>query len=288
MYMATGRCIRDKLRVIHQGGFGTVTDAQLALFHNIDIQGTRLTTIAARSGLTKQSMIELVNKCEKNDFVRRSPDPCDKRAKIVTLTRSGFRLVETLKAGIAFSENEIEKVSGPSFLEEMRRELSMYVVKFSSTDKMDFTPSTDRTNLVVRGDGTGRILSLAARHFASCTLQHAHQNGYENVKEVSLALFRNLDVGGSRLTEVAARARMTKQSMRELVERAAIQGYVSREREAGDGRAKLITFTPAGLGLLDQLRCGVTEAEKDFKRKTGRDFVVRLDAALTKYIHAEL
>lgn len=284
MYMATGRCIRDKLRVIHQGGFGTVTDAQLALFHNIDIQGTRLTTIAARSGLTKQSMIELVNKCEKNDFVRRSPDPCDKRAKIVTLTKGGFRLVEMLNEGIAFSESEIEKVSGSSFLEEMRHELSLYVVKSKPTGNNDFTANTDRTHLVVRGDGTGRILSVAARHFALCTLQHAHQNGYENVKEASLALFRNLDVDGSRLTEIAARARMTKQSMRELVERAATQGYVSRERDAGDARAKVITFTPVGLAMLEQMRHGVTEAEKDLKRKTQSGFIERLKPTLAEYV----
>ena len=286
MYTATGLCIRDKLRVIHQGGFDSVTDAQLALFHNIDTQGTRLTTIAARAGLTKQSMIELVNKCEKNAFVRRSPDPLDKRAKIVTLTQSGFRLLETLEEGISFSDHEIEKVSGSSFLEEMKRELSLYVAQSASTDMMDSEPSTGRTDLAARGDGTGRVLSLAARRFALRTLWIAHRNGYENLNEVLLALFRNLDLEGSRLTDIACRARKTKQSMRELVDRAVALGFVGREREPIDARAKIITFTPEGLAMLEQLRRGVTEAEKDLRRRTAAGFVARLTSGLTNYVRA--
>ena len=74
--------------------------------------------------------------------------------------------------------------------------------------------------------------------------------------------------------------------MRELVDRAVALGFVGREREPIDARAKIITFTPEGLAMLEQLRRGVTEAEKDLRRRTAAGFVARLTSGLTNYVRA--
>jgi DNA-binding MarR family transcriptional regulator len=52
--------------------------------------------------------------------------------------------------------------------------------------------------------------------------------------------------GGLRLTEIAERANMTKQSVGEIVDDLAARGYVKRVPDPGDRRAKLICLTERG------------------------------------------
>jgi len=47
--------------------------------------------LAARAGMTKQSMGELVDDLEAKGFVGRRPDPRDRRARTVVLTDKGRR-----------------------------------------------------------------------------------------------------------------------------------------------------------------------------------------------------
>jgi DNA-binding MarR family transcriptional regulator len=70
-------------------GFAEIRPAHGCVFGNIDDEGTRLTGLAERSGLTKQSVGEAVADLERLGFVERVPDPADGRAKIIRLTREG-------------------------------------------------------------------------------------------------------------------------------------------------------------------------------------------------------
>jgi DNA-binding MarR family transcriptional regulator len=59
------------------------------VFECIDPEGTRLTELAARAGITHQSMGELVAALEQRGYVERVPDPTDRRARLVRLTHEG-------------------------------------------------------------------------------------------------------------------------------------------------------------------------------------------------------
>jgi DNA-binding MarR family transcriptional regulator len=78
---------------LHTAGYGDVTAAHQAVFENIDRDGSRLTTLAARSGMTHQSMSELVHALERAGYLERRPDPADGRARIIRLTTKGQALV---------------------------------------------------------------------------------------------------------------------------------------------------------------------------------------------------
>ncbi len=60
------------------------------------------------------------------------------------------------------------------------------------------------------------------------------------------AVFAQIDQQGSRLTQLAARANMTPQAMGELVDELEELGYLVREPDPGDRRAKLIVLTELG------------------------------------------
>lgn len=66
-----------------------VRAAHTALFPHIDLDGTRTTDIAARVGITKQAVGQLVDDLERAGLVERVPDPADGRAKLVRFTADG-------------------------------------------------------------------------------------------------------------------------------------------------------------------------------------------------------
>jgi DNA-binding MarR family transcriptional regulator len=82
-------------------GYPDVPAASHPVFENIDPDGTRLTLLAARSDMTHQAMGELVDSLEYRGYVRRQPDPSDGRARLVSLTAKGRRMVRVARREIA-------------------------------------------------------------------------------------------------------------------------------------------------------------------------------------------
>jgi len=102
-------------------GFDNLRPAHSALFRNIERDGSRISDLAARAGMTKQSMAELVRYLEAHGYVAVGPDPDDGRAKRVTLTKRGRDVVLTLtKLSRAF-EKECEKAMGEKGWAQYRR-----------------------------------------------------------------------------------------------------------------------------------------------------------------------
>ena len=95
---------------------------------HIDIAGgTRLSTIAARANITPQAVGELVDDLERLDYVRREPDPDDRRAKRIVLTERGLASVRAALETIAALETELEAFLGPERYHELHRSLKQIV-----------------------------------------------------------------------------------------------------------------------------------------------------------------
>jgi DNA-binding MarR family transcriptional regulator len=84
------------------------------VFGNIDPDGSRLTDLAERAHLTKQSVGEVTSDLEQRGYVERVPDPDDGRAKIIRLTERG-RQAQTLGRGLI---DDIEREWGERFGDE--------------------------------------------------------------------------------------------------------------------------------------------------------------------------
>lgn len=261
LFAAAGVCIADKLAVVHDAGFTDVTDAQLAVFRHLDPSGARLTTLAERAAMTKQAMIELVDRAERQLLITRAPDTIDRRAKMVVPTEHGLDLREAVERGIMRAEQRFVDAVGTGNLDAIQRRLGS-------------------------SDGIERMLIDQGRTFVRAVLGNVHRRGYLAVTEALLALFRTLELGGSRLTEVAASGRITKQSMRLLVGRAERLGMVERSPDPADKRAWTISFTGAGLAMLGEMRRGVAEAEAAFAEAHDTAFLCDLKAWLTQYLAA--
>jgi DNA-binding MarR family transcriptional regulator len=76
-------------RRLDEEGFEGIRYRHGSLFRFIDAEGSRLTALAERSGLTKQAIGEVVDELERFGYVERTADPNDRRAKIIRLTERG-------------------------------------------------------------------------------------------------------------------------------------------------------------------------------------------------------
>lgn len=110
-------------RRLREGGFGDVRPAHGTVFQVIDEAGTRVTELAARAGMTKQAMTELVVHLEGGGYLERVPDPHDGRARLVRLTRRGWECIAFARAGIAQIEAEWAGLIGTARLDDVKEAL---------------------------------------------------------------------------------------------------------------------------------------------------------------------
>ena len=112
-YINTGVYIRklwDSLRYnleiqLREIGYNEITPTHGWIFYNTEDSGSRITELAAKAKITKQSMSVLMTQLESSGYVKRTPDPNDKRAWLFVLTAKG-RKVKSAGQQINFAFEE--------------------------------------------------------------------------------------------------------------------------------------------------------------------------------------
>src|SRR5919204_2352300 len=105
-------------------GFDDLRPAHTAVFQHIETGGSRLTALAERAQITKQSMGYLVDYLEQRGYLERRPDPTDRRAALVCLTERGWAQIRAALGIIAAVEQEWTTRLGESRMEQLRKLLS--------------------------------------------------------------------------------------------------------------------------------------------------------------------
>jgi DNA-binding MarR family transcriptional regulator len=93
------------------------------------------------------------------------------------------------------------------------------------------------------------IVARATRLLASDMLRAAHERGHTQIRQAHDPVFATLPEEGARASDMAARAGITKQSMGEAIRDMVDLGLLEMTEDPSDRRAKLVTFTDAGLEI---------------------------------------
>ena len=111
-------------------------------------------------------------------------------------------------------------------------------------------------------------------------LEDMSERGFPDLRPAHTAVFLNIDRrSGTRLTELARRARMTKQGMMLLVDDLEARGYVRRVPDESDARAKVVRLTARGRRCAAETRRSAAAVEARTRRLLGeRAFEVFLEA----------
>ncbi|MGJ5180837.1 MarR family winged helix-turn-helix transcriptional regulator [Bradyrhizobium oligotrophicum] len=144
-------------------------------------------------------------------------------------------------------------------------------------------PRAGQTGTAWRHANVGRLLNNAMRRFEARVLALMAESGHGETRIAHVSLTRNLDVEGTRLTELARRASMSKQAMGELVDQCSELGLVVREADPQDGRARIVRFTPTGLRWLQAFGDAVDVAEAEMRKELGKAAMDAMLQALSAY-----
>jgi DNA-binding MarR family transcriptional regulator len=96
------------------------------------------------------------------------------------------------------------------------------------------------------------------------------ERGHPDIRPPHGNVMQFLDDAGTRVSVLAERAQITKQSMAELVVHLERLGYVERVPDPSDRRAKLVRATPRGKQLYAIARDVVGEIEADWTKRLGK------------------
>lgn len=125
-----------------------------------------------------------------------------------------------------------------------------------------------------------RLLNAALDEFVAELSKRVAMTDYADIRVSHGCVFGNIDPEGSRLTDLAERAHMTKQSVGEVTSDLEQRGYVERIPDQGDGRAKIIRLTDRGRDAQALGRGLIDDIERKWAERFGEQRVAALRDAL--------
>ena len=127
-----------------------------------------------------------------------------------------------------------------------------------------------------------RVLALMASD-VQVPLALSNLAARAQVGAAHIHITRHLASGGSRLTDLAASAGMSKQAMGDLVDQCEAWGLVTRQPDPHDKRARQVVFTPSGLLWLEAFKQAVARVEAEFSHAVGVDVATVVSLGLEAY-----
>lgn len=94
LLLAVGRDFqRRTLEKLAAQGYDDIKASHGALLMNLGSRGSRLVDLAARAGITKQSMAAIADQLEECGYIERVQDPGDGRARIIRASKRGSEVI---------------------------------------------------------------------------------------------------------------------------------------------------------------------------------------------------
>ncbi|HEX6418091.1 MAG TPA: MarR family winged helix-turn-helix transcriptional regulator [Acidimicrobiales bacterium] len=118
--------------------------------------------------------------------------------------------------------------------------------------------------------------------FSAQVLARLRAAGHTDLRAAHLVVFQHIDPRGSRITDLAAKAQMTKPSMGYLVDHLERCGYLRRTADPADGRARIVELTDRGWREVDDALEIIADMERELAASMGDDKLATLRRLLTE------
>jgi DNA-binding MarR family transcriptional regulator len=141
--------------------------------------------------------------------------------------------------------------------------------------------------LLERRRSLGRHLYTLYRIYDSRVLAGLHSAGFKDIRPVHTDIVRSLEVGGSRVTDVATRCNITKQAAGQVIKELASLGYVRQMTDRKDTRVRIVVFTERGMNLIVHLGGIFKRIDKKLADVIGKEelatFRLQVDQMIEKF-----
>jgi DNA-binding MarR family transcriptional regulator len=133
----------------------------------------------------------------------------------------------------------------------------------------------------------GILLGLAYQDFVAELNDHLARRGFTSVGASYGYVFRALVGQDLTTSQLAARLRITPQGAAKIVDEMAATGYVERQVDPGDRRAKVLRLTERGRGAVSAARAFHRDFERRLARRHGTAAAAAVREALTGIVERD-
>lgn len=127
----------------------------------------------------------------------------------------------------------------------------------------------------------GVLLFLPYRAMETRVFEGLAAAGFDDLTPAQARVFQRIAPGGSRVTDLAEQAGITKQSAGFLVDQLERAGYVDRVPDPSDGRARLVRVAERGARSVQVSRGIVAQVEAEWTARLGARRMAQLRGILT-------
>ncbi len=124
------------------------------------------------------------------------------------------------------------------------------------------------------------LMFIAVRHVETRVMDAAAEAGFE-LTPAQARLAARIGEEGTRLTDLAEQAQITKQSAGFLVDQLERAGLVERAPDPADARARLVRFTERGLRVVSVARKVEGRVLREWRRHLGPERFAAMQEGLT-------
>src|SRR5215469_12799713 len=112
---------RRMLQALRENGFDDIEGPQLGVLLWPGPEGMRPSDLASRMKVTKQALNYLLGDLERLGYLKREPDPDDRRARRIALTDRGRALIPIIRAAVSQTESDWAAALGEDRFDELRQ-----------------------------------------------------------------------------------------------------------------------------------------------------------------------
>ncbi|KRB46317.1 MarR family winged helix-turn-helix transcriptional regulator [Terrabacter sp. Root181] len=127
----------------------------------------------------------------------------------------------------------------------------------------------------------GLLMFIASRDVETRVVAAMRRAGIDDITLAQARVAARIGPHGTRLTDLAEQAQVTKQTATAIVDRLEHAGYVERVPDPTDGRARLVRLTGKAEALLPIARAEERRIEQEWERHLGPRRMRELRDALT-------
>lgn len=129
-------------------------------------------------------------------------------------------------------------------------------------------------------ENLGQLLLRRFRWFDEALVARLEAAGFPGIRRSHSLVFAHLDAGGTRASEIARRAGITRQAVHQTVGELVSLGLVELTPDASSRSAKLVVPTARGRASADAARIAYAALERELAARVGARCVSELRAAL--------
>jgi len=129
--------------------------------------------------------------------------------------------------------------------------------------------------------GVGLLLFIAYRAMETRVLDAVVEAGFD-ITQAQMRVFQRIGPKGTRLSELAEQAQVTKQTAGFLVDQLERAGYVERVPDPTDARARLVRIAERGHKAIPIAAAVVAEVEAEWTAHLGQRRMAQVRETLTR------